>query len=232
MEHRLHSLRIALFVAFAALVLRLLQLQVIQGGRYRALAEQNRLRLVPEQAPRGLIVDRRGRILATNQTMFRVAIVPQEVEDLRSVVAQVSTLVHRSPDALERAFSHERGLAFMPATIVSHVPKDVAIRLEEERWRLPGLLVKPETVRHYPLGSSAAHLLGYLNQPTPEEFPLLKQYGVRAKQLVGRDGLERLLDHALQGRSGGLLVEVNHRARLVRVVGRRRSCENWSRWRA
>lgn len=218
---RLARLQLVCIGALGLLMIRLIDLQVIRGGHYRLLAEQNRLRLVPEQAPRGLILDRRARVLASNQTVFRVAIVPQEVQDLPAVLARVSEFVHRSPDVLLREFKKERSLAFIPATIVRRVPKEVALRIEEERWRLPGLFVQAETIRHYPLGSTAAHLLGYLSQPTPEELPVLKQYGVRPKHLVGRRGLEQRLDDALRGRSGGLMVEVNHRARQVRMLGRR-----------
>jgi penicillin-binding protein 2 len=219
--NRLVRLQWLVSVALGLLVLRLVHLQVIRGGYYRTLAEQNRLRLVPEQAPRGLIVDRRGRLLASNQTVFRVALVPQELENFPRVLSRVSTLVHRAPEVLRKEYAHERSLAFIPATIVSRVPKDVAIRLEEERWQLPGLLVKPETVRHYPGGTRAAHLLGHLSQPTAEELPALKPYGIHPQHLVGRLGLERLLDQELRGRSGGLMVEVDHRARQVRVLGQR-----------
>ena len=221
MEQRLGRLQALLVLALGVLVLRLAHLQLIQGAHYLDLAEQNRLRLVPESAPRGLIVDRRGRLLAANQTVFRVAVVPQELEDSAAVFSRVSAIVRRPVDALEREYRKERTLAFMPATLVLRVPKDVAIRLEEERWRLPGLLVRPEIVRQYPMGASAAHLVGYLSQPTAEELPLLKQYGVQPKHLVGRMGIERLLDQALRGRAGGLLVEVNHRGRQVGVIGRR-----------
>ncbi|MBI4342178.1 MAG: penicillin-binding protein 2 [Candidatus Omnitrophica bacterium] len=218
---RIVRLQVLLLCGMSLLVLRLAHLQIIRGGAYRQLAEQNRLRVVPEQAPRGLIVDRRGRILADNQTIFRVTLVPQELKDLPAVLARLSPLVGRSPDALQREYRKARSLAFIPATIVSRVSKETALRLEEERWRLPGLLVKPETVRHYPLGSTAAHLLGYLSEPTAEELPVLKQYGVRPKQLIGRLGIERMLDHELRGRPGGLMVEVNNRARQVRVLGQR-----------
>ena len=221
MEHRFSRLRIVLALALTAVAIRLAQLQLIQGQRYLDLAEQNRLRLVPEFAPRGLIVDRRGRILASNQTMFRVSIVPQEVEDLDVLLARVSSIVHQPSEQLAQAFRRERSLAFLPATIVNRVSKETAIQLEENGWRLPGVLVRPETARHYPLGATAAQLLGYLSQPTADEVPLLKEYGLRAKQLIGRSGVEQLLDHALQGQSGGLMVEVNHRGRQVRVLGRR-----------
>jgi len=219
--NRIERLRILLLLSLGLLTVRLIHLQLLRGTLYRRLAEQNRLRLVPEQAPRGLIVDRQGRVCATNRTVFRLALVPQELEDLPFVLSHVSRLVHRPVERLEEQFRQERTLPFVPATIVSSVPKEIALRLQEERWQLPGLLVKSETIRDYPLGSTAAHLLGYLSQPTAEELPLLKQYGVRPRQLVGRMGLERLLDQALRGQPGGLMVEVNHRGRQVRVLGRR-----------
>lgn len=221
MTERIFRLRLILLLGFGLLALRLAHLQLVRGTAYDRLADQNRLRLVPEAAPRGLLVDRQGRVLATNHTVFQVAVVPQELEDFTAVAAQISAVVHRPVDALRKAFLKDRSLSFIPATLVAAVPKEAAIQLEEERWRLPGLLVKPEIVRYYPLGSTAAHVVGYLSQPTAEQFPLLKQYGVRPKQLVGRLGLERLLDHALRGSTGGVMVEVNHRGRQVRIVGQR-----------
>lgn len=221
MEHRVHGLRVGLLIAFAALVLRCVFLQLLQGSSYRDLADRNRLRLIPDPAPRGLIVDREGRILAGNETVFRVALVPQDVDNLSAVLAWVAKVVGRPEEELRRAFHRHESRAFLPVTIVSRVPKELAIRLEEERRRWPGLLIRPEPVRSYPLQTTAAQLLGYLSQPTAEELPLLKPYGVRPKELVGRMGIERLLDHALRGRSGGLMVEVNHRGQQVSMLSRR-----------
>jgi len=221
MSDRLVQLRLLVPALCGVLLLRAAHLQLVRGAAYLRLAEQNRLRLVPEQAPRGLIVDRRGATLATNRTAFRVAIVPQETADVGAILARLGMLLRRRPDLLERTFLKERSLAFVPAVIVPDVPKETALLIEEDRAGLPGVLVKPEAARHYPHGSSAAHLLGHLSQPMAEELPLLKRYGVRPKELVGRAGLEQLLDAALRGRSGGLMVEVNHRGRQVRLLGRR-----------
>ena len=218
---RMQGLRWLLVVGLGLLGLRLGHLQLVRGAYYHRLAEQNRMRVIPEPAPRGLILDRRGRILADNRPIFRVALVPQDLADSQRVFSRVSDIVHRSPDTLRREFLKARGLAFLPATIVSRVSREAAFRLEEERWRLPGLLIQAETVRHYPQGASAAHLLGYLSEPTADELPVLKAYGVRPKQLIGRNGIERVLDESLRGRPGGLVVEVNNRGRQVRVIGRR-----------
>jgi len=221
MSERLVRLRFVLALALSLLVVRLMHLQLIHGRAYRRLAEQNRLRLVHEPAPRGLIVDRQGRVLAANQTIFRVAVVPQETGDLASLLAGVSPITGRPVEALRSQYLKERSFAFVPATIVSYATKETALRLEEARWQWPGLLVKSETVRAYPRGTLAAHLLGYLSQPTAQALPRLKQYGVRPTQLIGRMGVERLADDALRGHSGGLMVEVDSRGKQVGLLGRR-----------
>jgi penicillin-binding protein 2 len=218
---RLGTLRFAVIAGVAVLVLRLAHLQLLHGAYYRRLAENNRVRVVPEEAPRGLIVDRHEQLLASNRVIFRVAVVPQELGAVEPVLARVSRLVHQPVERLEQALETNRSLAFLPATIVSHIPKATALQLEEEHLSLPGVIVRPETVRDYPLGTTAAHLLGYLGQPTPEELPVLKQYGVRPQHLIGRTGLEFTLDAYLRGRSGGMVVEVDHRTRQVRTLGYR-----------
>ena len=219
---RLSVLRLAVVVAGGLLILRLVDLQLVHGAQYRRRAEHNRLRVVPEPAPRGLILDRNGALLAGNHTVFRVAIVPQEFEDSETVWRRVSALVGVPMERLKRTWRLQRTLPFVPATITSYIPKSVALQLEEERLHLPGVLVRPETVRYYPLGDSMAQLLGYLGQPTPEELPILKAYGVRPQHLIGRMGLERSLDAYLRGRAGGAVVEVDHRTRRVQTVGYRR----------
>jgi len=220
MTARIILVRRLFLIGLGILVLRLVLLQLVHGATYRRLAEQNRLRLVPEPAPRGLILDRAGRRLATNRTVFRVAVVPQELED-RTLFGRLGPLVNRPSGELERRFNEHKTLPFLPATVVSHVPKPVALRIEEERVHLPGVLVEPIITRQYPLGSVAAQLLGYVGQPSPEGFSTLKHYGVRPQDLVGRAGIEQELDAYLRGRSGGSLVEVDHRARQIRMVGYR-----------
>lgn len=208
------------------LSLGLCHLQLLRGAHYRQLAERNCLRVIPERAPRGLIVDRVGEVIATNTLSFQLAVVPQELLQVKDgappvVFAALSALVARPAKELERSFERHRSVPFLPATVMTRVPKAVALRIEEERWKLPGVVVDTLTSRHTPFGTAAAHLLGYVGQPSAEIFPALKPYGVRPFDLVGRAGLEEELDAYLRGRSGGSVVEVDHRARQVRVVGYR-----------
>ncbi len=220
---RLARLEALLLAGLVLIVGRLAHLQGVHGARYRGLAESNRLRIVPETAPRGPILDHRGRLLAGSQTVFRLAVVPQDTNDPEALLRHVAPVVGRSPEALLRAFRKARSLAFQPASVVFPLPKPTALHLEEERWRFPGLEVDPDTTRAYPRGEAAGHVLGYLSQPTAEEFTVLREEGVRRGDLVGRTGIERWGDRTLRGRAGGRLVEVDHRARQVRVVGERPS---------
>ena len=220
MDARLAWLRWAFTAGLSVLCLRVTDLQLLRGATYRQLADQNRLRLIWEPAPRGLIVDRQGRVLAGNATIFELSVIPQDVKNLPATLERLGSLTGRPVEELAQAFRREQSLPFLPVPLVEHLSKDLAIRLEESRRSLPGVLIRVEPLRTYPLGTRAAHVLGYLGWPSAEEFPLLKPYGVRPKEYIGKAGLEQALDHALRGRSGGQLVEVDHRAHQVRTLDR------------
>ena len=175
MSNRIVFFKLLILAAAAVVGLRLAHLQLLRGPHFRALAENNRLRVVPVTGPRGLILDRSGRLLASNHTVFRIALVPQEVEDLEALFSRVSALTKIPVESLSREYKLRRSLPFVPATIVPQITKEMALQLEEERLRLPGLIVQAETVRHYPHGNLAAHLLGYLGRPSPQALPVLKE---------------------------------------------------------
>lgn len=248
MAARITLTRYLLLAALGLLVLRLVYLQLLRGSAYRKLADQNCLRLVPQAAPRGLILDRVGRALAANRTGFRLAVVPQDLPAIprksarprhqatppwrgeaprdslnaRDVLfGRLGVLTSLSPDELESRFEEGKSSPFLPTPLIDTLSKTTALRLEEEHLSLPGVVVESTSVRQYPLGPVAAHLIGYISQPSPEDFPVLKEYGVRPKELVGRAGLEREFDTYLRGRVGGSLIEVDSRGRQVRVIGHR-----------
>lgn len=218
---RIHQILRLGVIGLAALLLRLGYLQVIRGGYYRRLADQNRLRVVPSPAPRGLILDRQGIALATNRISFRICAVPQELHARGEIFKRLAPMVDVQVAELEARYLKNRSTPFMPATLIRQASKPIALRVEEARLSLPGITVEPIITRHYPLQSAAAHLLGYLSQPDETTLPVLKSYGVQSQDLIGRAGLERDLDSYLRGKSGGALIEVDHRSRQVRMIGDR-----------
>jgi penicillin-binding protein 2 len=183
--------------AFAFLAFQTWQLQIVQGGEYVEKAERNRYRLQSIDAPRGVIYDREGQLLAGNVPSFAVSIVPADLpeEDEEFVFQQLSDVldvpisIHDLPvddmgDLDWRYLSEDkdyepepqiaervqagRDAPFTPVRVKSNVPRDVALLIEEERLSLPGVIVEIEPLRQYISGTLFAHLTGYVGH-IPEE---------------------------------------------------------------
>jgi penicillin-binding protein 2 len=195
---RLTVFRLLLALAFLVLVGQLWRLQIQQGDYYSQAAESNRIRLQADPAPRGVIYDRRGHLLARNQPQLTVSIVPADLPEdqearrqlllrlseviempLRSAPAGPSYLGNVSPDLepipdtppgiLDILETAEANLAFYrPALLKEGVSREVAMPLEEERLDWPGVQVQSEPVREYLHGPLTAHVLGYVG-PIPSE---------------------------------------------------------------
>jgi penicillin-binding protein 2 len=183
--------------AFAFLAFQTWQLQIVQGGEYVEKSERNRYRLQSIDAPRGVIYDREGHLLAGNVPSFAVSIIPADLpeEDEEFVFQQLSDLlgvpisIHDRPvddtgDLDWRYLSEDkdyepepqiaervqagRDAPFIPVRVKSDVPREVAFRIEEERLSLPGVIVEIEPLRQYISGTLFAHLTGYVGH-IPEQ---------------------------------------------------------------
>jgi penicillin-binding protein 2 len=203
MEPKQTDIKVTIFkvlvvVAFAVLAFQTWQLQIVQGGEYIERSERNRFRLKSIDAPRGVIYDRDGRLLAGNIPSFTISIVPADLpeEDEGFVFQRLSTLLdipissadQRSngvqqmdrlspregqeyqpePQLTERVQAG-RDAPFVPVQLKSNVPRDIAFTIEEERLDLPGVIVEIEPLRQYISGTLFAHLTGYVGHiPEPE----------------------------------------------------------------
>ncbi len=199
--------------------------QVVQGPQYRLDAERNRTRLIPLPAARGSIVDRHGVPLVEDRVSFELAVFPQELKNHQEVWSRLESIVGESPERLEKAYQRGFQGPFAPVPIVQDLSPEVAFSLEENRWDLPGVLVRPVPRRRYLLGSALGPVIGYVGLITREELTNLKPYGYSFRDLVGKDGIEQRYDQVLRGNSGGLQVEVNARGKLVRQLGLQRPCQ-------
>ena len=216
---RLRVLQRIIFAGLAVIWVGLFSAQMIQGRRYREQSERNRTRLIHLPAARGAILDRHGVPLAEDRITFELAALPQELTDPEKTWGELSRLVALSPDELAARYRKGFQAKFSPVTLMRHLPRELAFRLEEERARLSGLLIRPVPERFYPLGSAVGGVVGYLGLITPEELTRLKTYGYTFKDRVGKDGLEQRCDALLRGQDGGLHVEVNAQGRLVQQIG-------------
>jgi len=217
-ERRLAVLLAAIAVLFVVLGLRLWQVQIVQGDYFLRLAEENRLRVTPVAAPRGAIVDRRGRPLAVNRPAFAVSILPAEARRPGEELPVVARLIGLDPAEIRRKLEAARDRPFQPVPLRRDVSKEAVAAVEESRIDLPGVLVEIQPVRQYRYRSLAAHLLGYVGEISDAELQALGARGYGAGELIGKDGVERAYDRYLRGRPGEVNVEVDAQGRPLRTL--------------
>ena len=216
--------RILLYVAFAAFALllgRLYWLQVVESERYRNLAENNRLRLRTVRAPRGLILDRKGRAIAETQGSFDLVCSPVDVKELEAEISLLAEIVEFDVDDNEVIEKIRKAMRINPYTSIT-VARDLRFEqvsvIEFNRESLPGFSVLVEAKRSYPFGPAFAHVLGYVGEVSPEELEQSEDDSLAMGDLVGKYGLERLMDDDLRGVNGGRKVEVDAAGRDQRLI--------------
>jgi len=218
--NRVTWLRIVLVIALLVLAGRLAQLQLLRGSRYRALSAENRLRIIRRYAPRGMILDRAGRVLATNRLRFDVAVVPERVDRAqRPAVAERLARILGVPASLVTQRMAAPHPPFEPVVIAADVGREAVARVGESALLLPGVEIVSRPVRRYPHGTLAAHLLGYVREVSQKELETHAASGYRLGDSIGKAGLERRWESTLRGQDGGEQVEVDRAGRPVRVIG-------------
>jgi len=196
------------------LFLRLFQLQVWEGLKYYKLAEENAAKTIPSLAPRGIIYDRYGRILAENRPVFFVQIMPHLLDKDLKLKEQV---LSRLENLLKQKIDYQVS-AVQPVIIKENIPLETVVRIEEQKEELKGVVVGSRPLRFYPFGTAASHLLGYVGEIEADELKRLKEKGYQLGDIVGKDGIEKYYEEELKGSNGGQKVEVDVYGKPVRLL--------------
>jgi penicillin-binding protein 2 len=218
--HRLTALAVLIALLMGVLVVRLWQLQVLQGASYLQLSEENRVRDYSVTAPRGVIYDRKGRPLVTNRPSFTVAILPLEMRAPEQVLPRLAAVVGVPVEEIRSRIHAGRQRPFEPVRVRRDVGQTIVTRIEENRLDLPGVVILVEPVRSYLHGKIAAHVLGHLGEISEGELAELREQGYKLGDLIGKDGIERTYEAVLRGTDGWLRVEVDAMGRPLRVLAR------------
>ncbi|MCY3645105.1 MAG: hypothetical protein OXG41_16120, partial [Acidimicrobiaceae bacterium] len=234
---RLYVVGIVAVCLVAALVARLWYLQVLEHEELQTAASANILRVVYTEAPRGRIFDAKGRILVDNKVVqvvtvdrlaFRAAL---DESEQRGVLLELAQIVSRSGrltkvrHITERLASREYG-PFDRVPVAVDIDPDLLLYLGERPDLFPGVSVEERTVRSYPYGELAAHLLGYVGPLTESEYrsvsaqydptdPSAKTY--QPGDEIGKSGVERIFESELRGVPGVRVFEVNRLDEIVKV---------------
>ena len=198
---------------------RLVYLQLINGVENRQKAESNRIRLIPIPANRGVIIDRKGKPLAANRMSRSVYAWPKEqtMKQWEITANRLAPVLNIAPSTIltkvEKAINQGESNIILSRQITPQ-----AFVLLNERFKdFPGVEVRAESVRYYPQGDSAAHLLGYIGEVTKEELDKNPDY--RLHMMVGKLGIEASANNILAGQWGDHLIEVNSMSQDVRELG-------------
>jgi penicillin-binding protein 2 len=216
LDRRLGMARTGVWIVLGVMVMAFFRTQILGHGKYQLQSETNRLRPIPLPAPRGVIYDRNGHVIAENVPGYTVSLLPGPEANLRSTLARIASIANIDSVEIERVLQRARKAPYQPALVLGDAPFGVVSALEERRVAIPGLLIQAEPKRYYPDTGVVAHLVGYVGEVTEAERATRRFATVRLGGLVGKDGLEREYDDTLRGSEGVRFVEVSARGQMVR----------------
>jgi penicillin-binding protein 2 len=209
----------------SAMVARLVWLQVLEGPRYRQLADENRIRLVPRSPTRGRLLDRKGRVLASSKLTYSLYVEPRLVDDAAwpELRDRLATLLDLKPSTLDRRRQSGPDRNGYRINLASELSSEQVLRFREQSLGLKGAQVDVDILRAYPHGTLAAHTLGYTQPITEGEYTALADRGYKIRDRIGRIGVEAAYESHLRGKWGGQMLEVNAMGEVQRHLGDRPS---------
>ena len=215
-------------LAFCVLAARMAYLQIGKHQELQVQAESNRTAVLPVVPDRGLIVDRQGVVLASNYSAYTLEITPSAVQDLDATLAGLADIVEiteRDIRRFRRLMEESKRFESLPLRI--RLTDEEVARFAVQRFRFPGVDIRARLLRHYPLGDTASHVIGYIgriNQREKEmisDWPEDQQANYRGTEYIGKLGIEQTYEDALHGRTGFERVETTAGGRAIRPVQRR-----------
>ncbi len=200
---------------------RLFRLQVVEGGRYVPLAEENRLNVQIVAPMRGRILDRFGELLATNREGYRVVLVPSLAGNVKEVLALFARLVPMTEEDQERFVQRAwRQPPNVPMVLAGDLTFEQIAEVNLFAPQLPGVRTEIDSRRQYFHGRTVGHVVGYVgvvSRLALDDDPVLRLPGMR----TGKSGVELGMENILRGAGGQIKHEVDSRGRIVRDIEQR-----------
>jgi penicillin-binding protein 2 len=196
-----------------------MELQLLQGQYHRERADQNRVALIPIPADRGNILDRNGKLLATNQLSRSLYLHPREQTEAQwqAIAQQLAPLLQISQNEILARLKQAGYRSAVPVRLLRNIPVTTYITVAEKQSQFPGLEIRAESSRNYPNGNLAAHIIGYIGEVTNADVKRQPNYPIG--MIVGQTGIERQANDRLEGRWGSQLTEVDATGQAVSVLG-------------
>ena len=211
----------AVLAAVATLLYRYYDLQIVSYQQFLTQSERNRVRLEALAPTRGLIYDRKGRLLASNEPSQSLAVVVERAGSLPALFERLDALVGLEDDELERFQERRRRSRPYDAVPLKLrlTDQEVAV-IGVHRHTLPGVTIEAQLTRAYPEGELLAHVVGYVGRINQQEANRIEAEAYRGTYHIGKVGLEKRYEQVLLGQVGNQNIEANAHGRVLRVLDR------------
>jgi penicillin-binding protein 2 len=212
---RVTAIQAVVLAAFVLLVGGFWFFQIAQGDKFKEMAENNHTRTLPLRAPRGVIVDRHGRVIVENRNSFNISILREHSKDLDRTVRLLAELTGVAESQIRDTVArHRHEPSYRPIVVLNDASFDqmAAVRARRLDHELPDVVVQEVPTRKYPPDALAAHLIGYVGEANEVQVNA-GNYALGA--IVGQTGVEKNYNDALMGRDGARVVIVNSLGREI-----------------
>ncbi|MEZ8491211.1 penicillin-binding protein 2 [Vibrio splendidus] len=205
------------------LVGNLYRLQVENFKSYQTRADGNRIKVLPIPPTRGLIYDRNGVLLAENELVFNLTMIPEQTDDVDAMLAKLDKYIPREAEQIARFKKrYHNTRRFKSVTILENLSEEEIAKFSVHQYQFPGLSIDTSLKRFYPNGEVLTHVLGYVAHINDSDLKRLEEKGIEANYqattIIGKLGVERYYEDILHGTKGYQEVEVNSRGRVVRTI--------------
>jgi penicillin-binding protein 2 len=210
---------VMLFILFS----NVYSLEVSSYDKYKTKSNSNRIKLLPVAPNRGLVFDRNGVLLAENKPIFSLEVIPEDVDDIKKSLAEVSSLLEISVEKQEKALKSLRSKRrFKPIEISSRLSDQQVATFSVNQHKFPGFFIDARLKRYYPFADLTTHSLGYVARINQRDSIKLSDQGkgdnYAATRNIGKLGLERYYEDILHGTIGHQEVEINNQGRIIRTL--------------
>ena len=220
-ERRLFLARVVLAIVISLLLMgsvvaRLVQLQVVDHELFAEKSQGNRVRIEPVPPIRGLVFDRKGRVIAENLPAYQLELIPEQVEDIDDTLNRLAAINLIEFEDIQRFKDLSRsGPRFKPVTLKFRLTEEEIANFAIQRPRFPGVDFQPRLVRHYPDGELVAHAVGYVGALSADDLQRLDPASYAGTSHTGKTGVEGSFESDLHGDAGYRHLIANARGRQV-----------------
>ncbi len=203
------------------LILRLVDLQILQHEHFTTRSQENRVKLQPLPPTRGLIYDRKGTLLAQNLPSYSLEITPEQVPDLEAALSELEQIIPIGDNDRKRFWRlKKQSRRFDKVPIRVRLNQDEVAGFAVHRNRFPGIDIEARLLRDYPLAEQTAHVLGYVGRIDEQELQQIDVSNYSGTSHIGKNGVEKSYEERLHGKVGLERVEVNAKGRVLQVLER------------